>query len=74
MASGISTKFLSSNPNEFCGRLNLLLREEQAGKVSDLNIEEFVAIVDKLLEYRCISKKQHKQMLMKCNLLHIKKK
>ena len=28
-----------------------------------------IAIVDKLLEYKCISKKQQKQILIKCNLL-----
>ena len=26
------------------------------------------AIVDNLLEYKCIFKKQHKQILIKCNL------
>ena len=70
-ASGISkTIFLSSDHNEFCDRLNLILKEKQAGKNSDLINEEIVAIVDRLLKYRCISKKQHKQLLLKCNLLH----
>ena len=32
--------------------------------------EEIVAIVDKLLENKCISKKQRKQILSKGNLLH----
>ena len=70
MASGITTIFLSENPNELCDRLKLLLQEKQAGNNSDIIIEEIVAIVDKLLEYKCISKKQHKQILIKCNLLH----
>ena len=70
MASGISkTIFLSSDPDELCNRLKLLLQEKHAGNNSDLNNEEIVAIVDKLLEYKCITKKQHKQILMKCNLL-----
>ena len=56
MASGISTIVLPSNPNKLCDRINLLLREKQAGNNSDLNNEEIVAIVDKLLEYKCISK------------------
>ena len=69
-ASGISkTIFLSSNPNELCDRLKLLLQEKHAGNNSDIINEEIVAIVDKLLEYKCISKKQHKQILIKCNLL-----
>ena len=68
--SGVSkTIFLSTDPDELCNRLKLLLQEKQAGKNSDINNQEIVAIVDKLLEYKCISKKQHKQILIKCNLL-----
>ena len=70
MASGVSkTIILSSNPNELCDRLKLLLQEKHAGNNSNLIDQEIVAIVDKLLEYKCISKKQHKQILIKCNLL-----
>ena len=70
MASGFSkTIILSSDPNEPCDRLRLLLQEKHGGNISNLIDEEIVAIVDKLLEYRCISKKQHKQILIKCNLL-----
>ena len=69
-ASGISkTIFLSSDPNELCDRLKLLLQENHAGNNSNLIDEEIVAIIDKLLEYKCISNKQHKQILIKCNLL-----
>ena len=69
-ASGVSkTIFLSSNPNEICDRLKLLLQEKQAGNNSDIINQEIVAIVDKLLEYKCISKKEHKQILLICNLL-----
>ena len=69
MASGVTTIFLSENPNELCDRLRLLLQEKHAGNNSDLINNEIVAIVDKLLEYKCISKKQHKQILVKCNLI-----
>ena len=69
-ASGVSkTIFLSSDPDELCERLRLLLQEKQAGNNSDIINQEIVAIVDKLLEHKCISKKQHKQILIKCNLL-----
>ena len=68
-ASGVSkTIFLSSDPNELCDRLKLLLREKQAGNNSDIINEEIIAVFDKLLEYKCISKKEHKQILLKCNL------
>ena len=67
-ASGVSkTIFLSSDPDELCNRLKLL-QEKHAGNNSDLINEELVAIVDKLLEYKCITKKQHKRILIKCNI------
>ena len=69
-ASGVSkTIFLSSDPDELCERLKLLLQEKHAGNSSDIINQEIVAIVDKLLEYKCIFKKQHKQIIYKCNLL-----
>ena len=68
-ASGVlNTIFLSSDADELCNRLKLLLQEKQAGNNSDIINQEIVAIVDKLLEYKCISMKQHKQILLKCNL------
>ena len=71
MASLLSkTIILSSDPNELCDRLKLLLQEKNGGNNSNLIDEEIVAIVDKLLEYKCISKKQHKQILIKCSLLN----
>ena len=71
MASGISkTIILSSDPNELCDRLKLLLQEKHAGNNSDIINDEIVAIVDKFLEYKCTSKKQHKQILNICNLLN----
>ena len=70
MASGVSkTIFLSSDPKEICDRFKLILQEKHAGNNSNIINEEIVAIIDKLLEYKCISKKQHKQILIKCNLL-----
>ena len=69
MASGVTTIFLSENPDELCNRLRLLLQEKHAGNNSNLINDEIPAIVDKLLEYKCISKKQHNQILIKCNLL-----
>ena len=69
-ASGVSkTVFLSPDPNALCDRLKLLLQEKQAGNNPHFFNEEIVVIVDKLLEYKCISKKQHKQLSFKCNHL-----
>ena len=69
-ASGVSkTIFLSSDPDELCDRLKLLLQEKHAGNNSDIINNEVVAIIDALLKYKCITKKQHKQILIKCNLL-----
>ena len=50
MVCGVSTIFLSSDPNEFCNRLGLLLQERQAGNNSNIFKDEIVAILDKLLE------------------------
>ena len=57
LASGLSTIFLPSNPDELCDRLKFLQQAKQAGNNSVILNEEIVAIVDKLLEYRCIPKK-----------------
>ena len=52
-ASGVSkTLFLSSDPDELCIRLKLLLQEKHAGNNSDIINDEIVAIIDKLLEYK----------------------
>ena len=52
MASGVSkTMFLSSDPNELCDRLKLLLQKKHAASTSKIINKEIVAIVDKLLEY-----------------------
>ena len=53
-------KTLSSDPDELCDEIKLILQEKQAESNSELIIQEIVAIVDKLLEYKSISKKQHK--------------
>ena len=69
-ASGVSkTIMLSSDPNELCDRLKLLLQEKRAGNNCYIISEEIFAIVDRLLQYICISKKQQKQILIKCNLI-----
>ena len=71
MASGISkTIIISSDHNELFDRLKILLQEKNGGNNSNSIDEGIVAKVDKLLEYKCISKKQHKQILFKCNLLN----
>ena len=54
------TIILSSDPNELCDRLKLFLQEKHAGNNSDIINDEIVAIVDKLLEYKCLFKKEHK--------------
>ena len=73
MASRISNSInLPSDPIELGDGSKLLLQEKQAGITSDLSNQEIFVTIDKLLEYKCISKKQHKQH--KCNLLHIKRK
>ena len=50
-ASGISkTIFLSSDANELCDRIKLLLQEKHAGNNSEIINDEIVAIIDKLVQ------------------------
>ena len=71
MASGISnTIFLPIDLEEICDRISLLLQEERTGYNSNIVNEELIATVDKLLEYKCSSRKQHNQKFNNCNLLH----
>ena len=50
MASGISkTIILSSDPNELCDILKLLLQEKHAGNNSDIINEKVISIVDKII-------------------------
>ena len=71
IASGVSkTIFLSSDSNELCDRLKLLLQGKQVGNNCGIINDEFIAIVDKLIEYKCISKKQQKQILFNCSLIN----
>ena len=70
MASGISNALLLSSAfNELCNRLKLLLQKKRGNK-SDIIDEKIVAIVNKILKYKCIFKKQPKQFSNICNLLH----
>ena len=56
MAFGIPNSIiLSSDLDELCNGLKLLLQGKQAGNNTDLINKEIIAIVDKLLEYKCIS-------------------
>ena len=66
MSSWLSTLNLPQNPNEFCGRMKLLLQKKQAGNTSNIVNEENVAVADKLLELKCISTQQHKITGNKC--------
>ena len=62
------TVILPTDPDSICHRLKLILREKHARSTSNIINDEIVVIVDKLLEYKSMSKKQHKQNLIKCFL------
>ena len=65
MASGVCTKFSPENHYERYDRLKILLQGKQAEKNSNIIIEEIIAIVDKPLEYKCISTNKHKFVIDK---------
>ena len=54
--------FLPSDPDELVDQLKLLYFEKVGGNDSFLINEEIIAIIDKLLEYECISPSQHQNM------------
>ena len=64
--SNSKSNFLSSDPNELCDKLRRLLQGKQAGNYSSINNEEIIAKTDKLLEYKCISTKQLRFLLLSC--------
>ena len=65
MASGVfKTKILSSSPRGLCHRLKLILQEKQGGKKSNIVNDEIVAIVDELLEYKCMPEDDHQQIFL----------
>ena len=51
------TIILPSDPREIRDRLKLIIQKKQAGNNSDIINDEIVAVIDKLLEYKCIFKK-----------------
>ena len=48
VSSVLQTIFLSSDPNELCDRLKILVQEKQAGNNFEKFNEEIVAMVDKI--------------------------
>ena len=55
--------FLPSDPDELVDQIKLLYFEKLGGSDSFLLNEQIVAIVDKLLEYECITTNQHQNIL-----------
>ena len=54
--------FLPSDPDELVDQLKLLYFEKFGGNDSFLINEQIIAIIDKLLEYECISPSQHQNI------------
>ena len=59
------TRWLFSDPKEFCHRLKILLQQQQAGINFILNGEEVFVVADKLKEYKCKSTKQPRILIFK---------
>ena len=62
---GLDIVFHSSDHNEIVNRLNLLHPEQNAGNESNIINEEILAIMDKLLEYGCLTKEDHASFIKK---------
>ena len=68
--SSSNTIFLPLDLNELCDRLKSFLQGKQSGSNSAKINEKIIVILDEFLEYNCKSRKQNKQSLYKCSLLH----
>ena len=64
----------SENPNELSDWLRLTFQVKQAGNDTKRFDNEIIDIVDKLLEFKPITPKQHQQILIKFYLLHKRRK
>ena len=54
-----NTRFVSFNPKKFCDRFTSLLQKKPAGHNFDLITEESIAVMNKLLQFKCNTIKQH---------------
>ena len=59
--------FLQSDPDELVDQLKLIVLEKVEGNDNPLLIEQIIAIVDKLLEYECITTNQHQKIISAIN-------
>ena len=58
--------FLPSDPDELVYQLKLLCFEKVGGNDNSQLNEQIIAIVDKLLEYECITTNQHQNIISAC--------
>ena len=62
LGSGLNFIFLPSDPDELVDQLKLLYFEKVGGNDNPMLSEQIIAIADKLLQYQCITTKQHQNM------------
>ena len=61
------TRWLSSVPKELCDNLNFLLQKIDPPNISNECNGKILDIVDKLLDYKCLSEKQHRFLKNNCS-------
>ena len=54
--------FLPSDPDELVDRIKLIVLEKVGGNENPMLSEQIVAIVDKLLEFECITTNQRRKI------------
>ena len=63
MGSGFNQYiFLPSDPDELVDQLELIVLEKVGGNDNPMLCEQIIAIVDKLLEYECITTNEHQNI------------
>ena len=61
--NGLKFIFLPTDPDELVDQLKLIVLEKVGGNNNPMLSEQIVAIVDKLLEFECITTNQHQNLM-----------
>ena len=69
LASGLRTIFLSEKPNEICNRLRLINQDKKLETKQNRFDSGTIALVEKLLEYKCHTPTHHKKKSFKSLVL-----
>ena len=65
LKSSEKTTFVSESPIDLCDRIFSIIQEKQAGIATNRFDNEIAGLIDEILQYKCITSSQHKQIIWK---------